>query len=65
MTRKPTYGLIAADIAHVGVYLLEKSDSLLDVVALMDKKMISAVIIEDIDDLSKYYIISHRQIVHF
>ncbi|WP_457558040.1 CBS domain-containing protein [Candidatus Harpocratesius sp.] len=65
MTRKPTYGLIAADIAHVGVYLLEKSDSLLDVVSLMDKKMISAVIIEDIDDLSKYYIISHRQIVHF
>ena len=65
MTRKPSYGLIAADIAHVGVYLLEKSNLFLDVISLMEKKNISAVIIEDIQDLSHYYIITHREIVHF
>lgn len=65
MTRKPPYGLIAEDIAHKGVYLLEKSNSLLDVISLMDRKLISAVIIEDLENLGKYYIISHTQIVHF
>lgn len=65
MTRKQTYGLIAADIAHVGVYILEKSDSLFDVIDLMNGKNISAVIIEDISDLSKYYIITHRDIIRF
>ena len=65
MTRKPTYGLIAEDIAHKGVYLLEKSDSLLDVISVMDKKLISAVIIEDIESLGQYYIISHTQIINF
>ncbi|MHA1672318.1 MAG: CBS domain-containing protein [Promethearchaeota archaeon] len=65
MTRKPMYGLIAADIAHVGVYLLEKSDLLLDVITLMERKHISAVVIEDIQDFSSYYIISHRDLIHF
>ncbi len=65
MTRKPKYGLIAADIAHVGIYLLEKSDLLLDVITLMERKHISAVVIEDIQDLSSYYIVSHRDLIHF
>ncbi|WP_371802970.1 HPP family protein [Candidatus Lokiarchaeum ossiferum] len=61
----PRYGLLVEDMAHVGVYLVDKNTQLLKVLELMDKKQISAVIIEDLDDLLHYYIISHTDIVRF
>jgi CBS domain-containing protein len=63
--RTAKYGLIAEDIAHVGVYMVEKNDSLMKVLDLLDKKNISAVIVEDLDDLKHFYVISHGDIIKF
>ena len=65
MSSPPRYGLLVEDIAHVGVYLVGKNTDLIKVLELMDKKHISAVIVEDLDDLANYYLISHTDIVRF
>lgn len=61
----PRYGLLVEDMAHVGVYLVDKNIQLLKVLELMDRKQISAVIVEDLDDLRNYYLISHTDIIRF
>ena len=64
-TPPPRYGLLIEDMAHKGVFLVDKNTDLLKVLQLMDKKQISAVVVEDLDDLSNYYIISHTDIIRF
>ena len=64
MDNTSKYPLLAENIAHKGVYLVEKNDSVLAVLEIMDKRKISAVVVEDIDNLS-YYMISHSDIVHY
>jgi len=65
MSSPPRYGLLVEDIAHVGVYLVDKNTDLINVLELMDKRHISAVIVEDLDDLSHYFLISHTDIIRF
>lgn len=65
MDNTSKYPLLAEGIAHKGVWLVEKSDSVLEVLKIMDNRKISAVIVEDIDNLSRYYLISHSDIVHY
>ncbi len=64
MDNTSEYPLLAENIAHKGVYLVEKNDSVIEVLEIMDNRKISAVVVENIDDLS-YYFISHSDIVHY
>ena len=59
------YGITAEDIAHIGIYMVEKHDNLRTVLNMMDRKNISAVMVEDSDNLHQYFIISHSDIVRF
>ena len=65
MDNTSEYPLLASDIAHKGVYLVEKNNSVFEVLEIMDNRKISAVVVEDIDDLDHYYLISHSDIVHY
>ncbi|UYP48578.1 hypothetical protein NEF87_004863 [Candidatus Lokiarchaeum ossiferum] len=60
-----SYGLSVEEIAHVGVHLVEKNERLINVLKIMDTKQISAVVVEDINNLTEYYIISHTDIIRF
>ncbi len=59
------YGLVAKDIAHIGVYLVEKSEPIFKALEIMNKRHVSSVIVEDFDDLSNYYILSERDIIRY
>jgi predicted transcriptional regulator len=59
------YELVASDVMSIGVIMVNKNQPLMMVLELMDTKKISSVVIEDPEDLSKYYIISHSDIISF
>ncbi len=65
MSNHDKYGIVAEDIAHIGIYVVDKRDPIDKVVQLMDEKSISGVMVEDKDDLQDYYIISHSDIIQF
>lgn len=59
------YDLLASDIMTIGVIMVNKNQPLMMVLELMDDKKISAVVIEDPDDITKYYLISHSDIISY
>ncbi len=65
MSYNNSYGLVAEDIAHIGIHMASKNDPIDKVIRLMDERDISGVLIEDPDDLGNYYLISHGDIIRF
>lgn len=65
MSNSGNYGLVAEDIAHIGVYMVLADEPLMKVLDIMDRKNVSAVIVEDLEDMHNYYLISHSDIIHF
>src|SRR6056297_2066020 len=59
------YGIVAEDIAHIGIFMVDKNDPVGKVIKLMDEKNISGIMIEDPDDLDHYYLISHSDVINF
>ena len=48
MDNTSEYPLLAEDIAHKGVYMVETNASVIDVLEIMDNRKISAVVVENI-----------------
>jgi predicted transcriptional regulator len=56
--------ILASDLMHIGLIMVEKNESLYRVVQLMSAKKIATVVVEDSVTL-KYYIIAHSDIIDF
>lgn len=65
MTFHSDMDITAQDVMHLGLIMVERHEPLIRVIQLMSENRISAIVVEDKDDLTKYFLISHSDIIDF